>query len=165
MRHDAISGPSHQQTPSASTNRCRFVEDMSRFPKSETAPVAPLIKIARRSAIYSRGDEARHCYKVLEGAVRLMRILMDGHRQVLEILLPNETFCLEITDKYTATAEAISDVVLLRCPRTCISRLHEESPEIQRTLVTMPSKGLTAAQNHVMMLGHQGAKARLASFL
>jgi CRP-like cAMP-binding protein len=102
---------------------------------------------------------------VLEGAVRLTRILMDGHRQVLEILLPNDTFGIEITDTYTATAEAVSDVTLLRCPRACISRLHDESPEMQRSLVTMLSKGLTAAQDHVMMLGHQGAKARLASFL
>jgi CRP-like cAMP-binding protein len=160
-----VSGPAHQETPSACAKRCRFVEDIAHFAKAETAAVAPLVRFARRSTIYSRGDAALYCYKVLEGSVRLTRILMDGHRQVLEILLPNDTLGIETSDAYSVTAEAISDVVLLRCPRACISRLHDESPEMRRMLVTMLSRGLSAAQDHVMMLGHQGAKSRLASFL
>lgn len=153
------------EAPSACARRCRFVEDASTFDKAETAAVAPLLKLARRSTIYSRGEKALFSFKVLEGAVRLSRVLMDGHRQVLEILLPNDTFGIELADTYGATAECISDVVLLRCPRACIVRLHEENPEMRHTLMRMLTRGLTAAQDHVMMLGHQGAKARISSFL
>jgi CRP-like cAMP-binding protein len=156
--------PAHG-TPSACAQRCRFVESISAPDKPELAAVAPLVKFVRRTTIYSRGDTAHHCFKVVEGAVRLTRILMDGHRQVLEILLPNDTFGIESTEHYATNAEAVGDVVLLRCPRACITRLHEESPMMRRSLMAMLSRGLTAAQDHVMMLGHQGAKARLASFL
>jgi CRP-like cAMP-binding protein len=163
--HGATHGPAAHGTPSACARRCRFVEDISGQDKPELAAVAPLVRLARRTTIYSRGDEAHHCYKVVEGAVRLTRILMDGHRQVLEILLPNDSFGIETTGHYATNAEAIGEVVLLRCPRACITRLNEESPRMRRSLMAMLSRGLTAAQDHVMMLGHQGAKARLASFL
>lgn len=155
----------HTEAPSACARRCRFVEEITHFDKAETAAVAPLLKLSRRATVYSRGDKALYCYKVLEGAVRLSRILMDGHRQVLEILLPNDTFGIEVGDNHAATAECISDVVLLRCPRACIAHLNEERPEMRRSLMRMLSRGLSAAQDHVMMLGHQGAKARICSFL
>ena len=163
--HGAPHGSSAHGTPSACARRCRFVEDISAESKPGLAAVAPLVKFARRTTIYSRGDAAHHCFKVVEGAVRLTRILMDGHRQVLEILLPSDSFGIEAADHYATNAEAIGEVVLLRCPRGCITRLNEESPRMRRSLMGMLSRGLTAAQDHVMMLGHQGAKARLASFL
>ncbi len=164
-RSSAMGAAARHEMPSACAQRCRFVEDIANFSMPETVAVAPIIRFPRRSTIYSRTDAAHHCYKIVEGAVRLVRILIDGHRQVLEILLPNDTFGIETTDKYATTAEAVSDVVLLRCPRACITRMHEESPQMRRTLMTMLARGLSAAQDHVMMLGHQGAKARLASFL
>ena len=153
------------EAPSACAKRCRFVEDVTSFDKAETAAVAPIVRYSRRTTIYSRGDKPLFSYKILEGAVRLSRVLMDGHRQVLEILLPNDTFGLEISDTHDANAECISDVVLLRCPRACIAHLNEDKPEMRRTLMRMLSKGLSAAQDHVMMLGHQGAKSRIAAFL
>jgi CRP-like cAMP-binding protein len=102
---------------------------------------------------------------VIEGAVRLSRILGDGHRQILDICLPNDSFGLETTETYSATAEAVGDVVLLRCPRTCIAHLNDERPEVRRAMMLMLSNGVCAAQDHLVMLGHQGAKERVASYL
>jgi CRP/FNR family nitrogen fixation transcriptional regulator len=153
------------EAPSACSGRCRFIEDGSTFAGAETAAAAPYLKLTRHSTIYSRGERALFSYTVMEGAVRLSRLLMDGHRQVLEILLPNDTFGIESSDTYEVTAECISDVILLRCPRACIARLSEEKPEMRRSLTRMLNRGLSAAQDHVMMLGHRGAKARISAFL
>jgi CRP-like cAMP-binding protein len=127
------------------------------------AAAGPLVKILRKRPIYSEGDAATHCYKVMEGAVRVSRILSDGHRQVLDIVLPGDTLGIEVAESYGATAEAVGDVVLLRCPRTCID--HRSEADHRREMLAMLSRSLAAAQDHVAMLGHQGAKERVASFI
>src|SRR5215469_13358429 len=114
--------------PSACARHCRFIESAALPAQADSPIVPPFAKFARHATVYTRGERALFSYKVVEGAVRLSRVLMDGHRQVLEILLPNDTFGIEIEDTYDATAECISDALLLRCPRVCISCLNEERP-------------------------------------
>src|SRR3954469_24802991 len=76
--------------PPACSQGCRFFAQES---SAQPPPSAgPLVRLGRHTTIYERDDPAHHCYKVIEGAVRLSRILADGHRQVLEICVPNDTF-------------------------------------------------------------------------
>lgn len=105
------------ERPFACGGSCRFFQDGLCHKSVSEGPIA---KFARKKTIYSEGDRAGHSYKVLEGAVRLVKILSDGHRQVLDILLPGDTFGLEFSQAYSATAEAIGDTLVLRCSRTCI---------------------------------------------
>lgn len=123
----------------------------------------PRVKYSRKQAIFSEGDPAAHCFKVVEGAVRLSRVLADGHRQVLDIIMPGDTFGLEIANEYSATAEAVGDTVVLKCPRACIDR--RSDGDHGRDMLEMLSRSLGAAQDHVALLGHQGARERVASFL
>lgn len=123
----------------------------------------PRVKFERKTPIFSEGDTATHWYRVVEGAVRLSRTLADGHRQVFEILMPGDTFGLELGSTHLATAEAISETAVLKCPRTCVEQPGEE--DHNRKIIAMFSRSLSAAQDHIAMLGHQGAKGRVASFL
>ena len=150
--------------PAACSGGCRFFanEDGTRAPLPSAGP---LLRLPRHTTIYERGDAAPYCYKVIEGSVRLSRILIDGQRQVLEICVPGDTFGVESNDAYSATAETIGETVLLRCPRVCILHLSDERPELRRAMIDMLSKGLCMAQDHLTMLGHQSAKARVASYL
>jgi CRP-like cAMP-binding protein len=124
----------------------------------------PIVRFARGQAIFAEGDQARHSYKVIEGAVRFSRILPDGHRQIHDIFLPDDTFGIERTETFSGTAEAIGDVVVLRCPRTCIAR-QSEQPDLRRSMMQMLSGSLSAAQDHLTMLGHRGARERVACFI
>jgi CRP/FNR family nitrogen fixation transcriptional regulator len=148
------------ERPFACSESCLFFQKSA---CSATGRHGPAIKYSRKQPIYSEGDASSHSYRVVEGAVRLSRILSDGHRQVLDIFMPGDTFGIEVADSYSATAEAVGDVVLLRCPRACIERRSES--DHRRDLLAMLSRSLTAAQDHVAMLGHQGAKERVAAFL
>lgn len=147
--------------PFACGDTCQFFQRDRLCPKTETR--GPIAKYARRQPIYSEGDDATHCYMLLEGAVRVSRILNDGHRQILDIFLPGDTFGIESATAYGATAEAVGDVVVLKCPRACIDRRSDS--DFRREMLSMLSRSLSAAQDHVAMLGHQGAKERVASFL
>jgi CRP-like cAMP-binding protein len=150
--------------PLACSHGCRFfLEDQA--PRLQPHASGPLLEVARRDTICSKGDTAHFCYKVIEGAVTLSHILADGHRQVVDIRLPGDSFGLETTETYAATAEAAVDTILLRCPRSCIAHLSDEQPEARRAMMLMLSRDLCAAQDHVAMLGHQGAKERVATYL
>ena len=150
--------------PAACEHGCRFFSDVGCISKSEMETVGSTMRFARNATIYSKGDAARYSYKVIEGAVRLSRIFADGRRQIVNFFLPDETFGIELSEEYTATAEAVSDVVALRCPRLCISQMTEGDPDISQKRLAMLSKSLAAAEQHVAMLGHQSAKERVASF-
>lgn len=150
--------------PLACSHGCRFFHE-DQAPKLQPHASGPLVEAARRATIYSKGDAAHFCYKVIEGAVTLSHVLADGHRQVVDISLPGDSFGLETTQTYSATAEAAVDTVLLRCPRACIEHLSDEQPEARRAMMLMLSRGLCAAQDHIAMLGHQGARERVATYL
>jgi CRP/FNR family nitrogen fixation transcriptional regulator len=150
--------------PACCEQGCRFFMDEGCIKKSEMDSVGSVARFARNETIYSKGDEARYSYKVIEGAVRLSRIFADGRRQIVNFFLPQETFGIELSDEYSATAEAVGEVMALRCPRLCISQMTDSDPDISHKRLAMFSKSLAAAERHVAMLGHQSARERVASF-
>ncbi len=150
--------------PAVCEQGCRFFADTGCISKADMDAHGVTVHFTRNETIFAKGDEARYSYRVVEGAVRLSRIFADGRRQIVNFFLPDESFGIELSDEYSATAEAVGDVVALRCPRLCISHLTEGDPDISQKRLAMFSKSLAAAERHVAMLGHQSAKERVASF-
>lgn len=165
QRRLSDSGIDHSaDKPAACEHGCRFFNDSGCITKSDMDRTGCSVRFSRNEIIYSKGDEARHSFKVVEGAVRLSHIFADGRRQIVNFFLPGETFGIELDSEYTATAEAVGDVVALKCPRLCISHMTEGDPDISQKRLAMFSKSLAAAERHVAMLGHQSAKERVAAF-
>jgi CRP-like cAMP-binding protein len=164
LAESAIDTPGESQRPAACEFGCRFFADTGCIKRSEMETVGNTVRFARNETVFAKGDEARYSYKVIEGAVRLSHIFADGRRQIVNFYLPDETFGIELSEEYSATAEAVGDVVALRCPRLCISQLTDGDPDISQKRLAMFSKSLAAAERHVAMLGHQSAKERVASF-
>jgi CRP/FNR family nitrogen fixation transcriptional regulator len=156
--------PGDMLRPSACEHGCRFFADTGCISTAEMDAHGVTVRFARNETIFAKGDEARFSYRVIEGAVRLSHIFADGRRQIVNFFLPDETFGIELSTEYSATAEAVGDVVALRCPRLCISALTEGNPDISQKRLAMFSKSLSAAERHVAMLGHQSARERVASF-
>ena len=164
LAESSIDNSGDTARPAACEHGCRFFADSGCIKRSEMDTVGVALRFARNETIYNKGDDARFSYKVIEGAVRLSRIFADGRRQIVNFFLPDETFGIELSDEYSATAEAVGDVVTLRCPRLCISQMTEGDPDISQKRLAMFSRSLAAAERHVAMLGHQSAKERVASF-
>jgi CRP/FNR family nitrogen fixation transcriptional regulator len=141
--------------------------------KSESAdPIAAIlqgigtvVKFKRNAAVFNEGDPARHVYKVISGAIRTCRVLMDGRRQIADFYLPGDFFGLDWQNEHGFTAEAIADAVVVSYPRAQLESSAETHPGVQKLLMNLLSKGLSATQNHVVMLGRQTAQERLAWFL
>jgi CRP/FNR family nitrogen fixation transcriptional regulator len=124
-----------------------------------------VLKFKRNAAVFSEGDPTRHVYKVISGAIRTCRVLMDGRRQIADFYLPGDFFGLEGQGNHGFTAEAIADAVVVSYPRSQVEQVAESKPAVQKLLMSLLCKSLSATQNHLVMLGRQTAHERLAWFL
>jgi CRP/FNR family nitrogen fixation transcriptional regulator len=127
--------------------------------------IGTISRFTRNETIFSEGDAAGYTFKIVSGAVRLCKLLADGRRQIAEFRLAGDFFGLECGSEYALTAEALSDVIVVRYARNRLDRLELEESGLQRGLMRILKRDLGAAQTHLIMLGRQTAKERVASFL
>jgi CRP/FNR family nitrogen fixation transcriptional regulator len=123
------------------------------------------VRFARNETIFSDGDEATACYKVISGTVRLCKHLADGRRQIADFLLAGDLFGFMQLGHYKFTAEAVGGVVLMCYPQRQVARLSSSMPNLRGRLFVLLSQRLLGMQDHLVMLGRQTAKERIASFL
>jgi CRP-like cAMP-binding protein len=126
--------------------------------------IGVVVNLARGNTVFGDGDEARYFYKVVEGAVRLSKIMLNGRRQIAEFALPGDIFGFECGETYGLSAEAVTPVVLIRYSRVRIERLGEEFSDVRQELMMLLRRGWTSTQAHLVMLGRQTAKERVAAF-
>jgi CRP/FNR family nitrogen fixation transcriptional regulator len=123
------------------------------------------VRYGRNETIFNDGDEATNCYKVISGAVRLCKHMTDGRRQIADFLLAGDFFGFTQFGTYKFTAEAVGDVVLICYPQRQVARLSSSMPNLRGRLLVLLSQRLIGMQDHLVMLGRQSAKERVASFL
>ncbi|TJW51123.1 MAG: cyclic nucleotide-binding domain-containing protein [Mesorhizobium sp.] len=121
-------------------------------------PLQPVSFFPAGSEIYAQGEKAGAFYEVEFGAVRVYRLLADGRRQISAFHLAGETFGFEADTTHHFFAEAINatGVRIFR---------FATGADISRQLLPLALKGLTRAQEHLLVLGRQNAIERVAAFL
>jgi CRP/FNR family nitrogen fixation transcriptional regulator len=160
VTRDRVSTPARTPWPVLEGGRSESAD-----PLNALQHIGSVLKFRRNAAVFNEGDAARHVYKVVSGAIRTCRVLVDGRRQIADFYLPDDFFGLDWQSEHGFTAEAIADAVAVSYPRAQIEQIAETSPAVQKLLMSVLGKGLTATQNHVVMLGRQTAHERLAWFL
>jgi CRP/FNR family transcriptional regulator len=115
--------------------------------------------------IFSEGDPAESLFNVLSGAVRLVKLLPDGRRQITGFLLPGAFLGIALNSTYAYSAEAIVDTKLCRFGRREAEGLLKDMPSLEHRLLGEAANELVAAQDQMLLLGRKTAKERLASFL
>jgi CRP/FNR family nitrogen fixation transcriptional regulator len=91
--------------------------------------------------------------------------MSDGRRQIADFLLAGDFFGFMQFGTYKFTAEAVGDVVLMCYPQGQVARLSTTMPNLRGRLLVLLSQRLLGMQDHLVMLGRQTAKERVASFL
>lgn len=115
--------------------------------------------------IFGQGESADYVYRVLKGAVRSFRLLNDGRRQICEFHFAGDFLGLEAGVEYRATAEAMSDCVVLVVRRTSLAELAARDADLTARLWQLAARGHQRSQDHAFILARQGATERVAAFL
>jgi CRP/FNR family transcriptional regulator, nitrogen fixation regulation protein len=116
---------------------------------------------SRDEEIFAEGDRADYVFRVVSGVVRTTRALADGRRQIADFYLPGDVFGVEPAAEWSATAEAVGDVVLVVARRSSIAGDPDQAPKLWRQALSE----LRRCRDHVLALTHRSAVERLASFL
>ncbi|MGO8916088.1 MAG: Crp/Fnr family transcriptional regulator [Stellaceae bacterium] len=121
--------------------------------------------VAAGETFLDEGEAATHFFNIVEGAVKVFKLMPDGRRQITGFLFAGDLLGLAFNDSYTYSAEAITPVKICRFPRKQLDRLLDEFPKMERRLLAIASNELAAAQEQMMLLGRKTAHERIASFL
>lgn len=135
-------------------------DDLARLRRSGSK-----IRFSRGETIFNEGDPADYAYSVVSGAVRLCKHTSDGRRQIAQFLLPGDFFSFMEMDEHSFTAEAADDTVVACYPQRQIERMTEERPALRRYFGSLLARRVRDVQNHLVTLGRQTAKEKIASFL
>ena len=128
-------------------------------------PRATTVRAERNEEIVAQDDDATHCYLVVSGCVRTVRLMEDGRRHVGEFLFAGDLFGCETLDTHDFAAEAVTPVTLRRYARRDLDQLAERDRDVARRLRDLSSRRLRSGRDHMVLLGRKTASERIASFL
>jgi len=123
------------------------------------------LRVKRDQALFWEGDEVDGCYRIIDGAVRLCRMMPDGRRQISDFFGPGDLMLIELSDTHAFTAEAIVDTVVCHYPRSIVDTLLKSDPRFALELLAIACDRLVSAHHRMAVLGRKTAEERLATFL
>ena len=131
----------------------------------ELAGVTQQVNCKAKSTVFMEGDGAEYFYTVTSGVMQFSKYLASGRRQILGFLFAGDFLGLALEDRYSYTAEAVTNCELCQFHSGRFEDLMGKYPELEHTLFRAVSNELVEVENRMITLGHQLAEKRLASFL
>ena len=122
-------------------------------------------KYDRGTEIYGQAEPADYIYQVIEGAVRIHKLLSDGRRQIGAFHLAGDIYGLENGTEHRFTAEAIIDTTVRLMKRCSLEQVAESDAMVALDLLNMTTTNLQHAEDHMLLLGRKTSLERVAAFL
>ena len=123
------------------------------------------MRFERNEEIFAEEEEADFVYKVMSGAVRDVRILSDGRRQIGAFHLAGDVFGLECGETHLYSAEAVVDCEIALVRRSVLDKAADQDGAAARKLWGLTARDLQTLQDHMLLLGRKTALERVACFL
>lgn len=117
--------------------------------------------------LYRAGDRGRALFAIRSGATKSYCITEGGDEQVLGFTLPGELVGLDgLSDgSYTSSAVVLETSSVCEMPYDSLAGLCDQLPGLNRQIMRVASREISAGQQMLMQLGKRTAEERLASFL
>lgn len=139
--------------------------DLNGHELQSMACASEAINVEAGQALVHEGDPNPFVFNVVEGAVKLYRLLPDGRRQITGFLFQGDFLGLGGRGVANFTAEALTPLQTCRFKRGDFNQLLNAMPALEHRLVALAGDELMAAQEQIVLLGRKTARERLASFL
>ena len=123
------------------------------------------IMVEREAEICGEGDPATRIWEVVSGAVRSLKSMADGRRQIVEFHFQGDLFGLASSERHPLTAEAICETQVLIIERGKFDRACSENLQVARRVDDAAARAVVHPQQHSLLLGRMTATERLAAFL
>ncbi len=125
----------------------------------------PAETITAGKVLFLEGDDARSLFEVVEGTLRIYRVLGDGRRVITGFLNAGDILGISFKSNYTYSAEAITAVTVRRLSRKVFEAEIVNSAELRPVVFHQMSDEMAAAQDQMVLLSTKNAEERVCSFL
>jgi CRP/FNR family transcriptional regulator len=115
--------------------------------------------------VFAQEELTTSFYNLLEGVMRLYKLLPDGRRQIVGFGLPGDFLGMGTSARHSFSADAIGPVVVCRFARASFAHFIEDKPRLLRRINEFAVRELSQAQDHMVLLGRRSAEEKVASFL
>ena len=115
--------------------------------------------------VFTQEEIATSCYNLLEGVMRLYKLLPDGRRQIVGFALPGDFLGVSVNGRHGISADAVGLVVVCRFDKKSFARFAEGRANLLRRINEFVARELTEAQEQMVLLGRRSAEEKVATFL
>lgn len=123
------------------------------------------VHFASCDTVFAQEEMTMSFYNLLNGVMRLYKLLPDGRRQIVGFALPGDFLGMATSTRHSFSADAIGSVAVCRFSRTSFARFIEDKPHLLRRINELAVRELSQAQDHMVLLGRRSAKEKVATFL
>ncbi len=115
--------------------------------------------------LFLEGDDAGHVFEVVEGVLRIFKIISDGRRVITGFLYAGDIIGLAVGERYLYSAEAIGPTTVRRVSRRQFDAAVAGNNRLQPEFFALVSDEMAAAQDQMVLLSCKNAEERICSFL
>ncbi|QWG17109.1 helix-turn-helix domain-containing protein [Bradyrhizobium sediminis] len=123
------------------------------------------IHFASCETVFAQEEMTTSFYNLMEGVMRLYKLLPDGRRQIVGFSLPGDFLGLAASARHSLSADAIGAVTVCRFSKVPFARFIEDKPHLLRRINELAVRELSQAQDHMVLLGRRSAEEKVATFL
>lgn len=125
----------------------------------------PVEQLDAGRTLFFEGDQAKHLFELVEGVLRIFKIMADGRRVITGFLYPGDLVGVSLRNHYLYSAEAVTPAKLRRFSRKAFEDTVNSSSELRPQLLARLCDEMAAAQDQMVLLSCKNAEERLCSFL
>jgi CRP-like cAMP-binding protein len=129
---------------------------------------AATLTLRERQAVFRQDEPATAFFIVINGWVKLYRMTIAGDEAIIQVFARGDSFAEAAAltgDPYLATAEAVSDVRIVRISADHVVKNIREMPEIALAMIASTSQHMHHLAQQVEQLKAQTGVQRVAEFL
>ncbi|MGX4770415.1 Crp/Fnr family transcriptional regulator [Bradyrhizobium guangdongense] len=123
------------------------------------------VHFATGETVFSEEDITTSFFNLLEGVMRLYKLLPDGRRQIVGFALPGDFLGMNMSGRHNFSADAIGAVTACQFAKVPFSRFIEDRPHLLQRINELAIRELGQARDHMVLLGRRSADEKVATFL
>jgi len=115
--------------------------------------------------VFAQDDMSLPLFSLVDGVIRLYKLLPDGRRQIVGFALPGDFLGMTTGDRHGVGADAIGPVTVCRIARAPFVRFSADKLKLLHRINELVVQELHRARDHMVLLGRRSAEEKVATFL
>src|SRR5271167_164210 len=161
----AAGEPNDHPCTECSIRRLSVCAALDKADLRELAHLSRRIQFSAGETVFAQEEMTTSFYNLLDGVMRLYKLLPDSRRQIIGFALPGDFLGLAASSRHNFSADAIGPVVLCQFSKSAFARFSEDKPDLLRRINELAVRELSRAQDHMVLLGRRSAEEKVATFL